>query len=88
MNLPPRRVGSEDTDIVNEYPLPIYFGDDLTKKRANLAFTARKSKTAGLIEGTWVSVCKILIKDHHQRFYEIKTPADLKNHEQKLEAVA
>ena len=40
----------------------IYINDDLTKKRADLAFKARKEKKAGRIAETWVSNGKILVK--------------------------
>ena len=38
----------------------VHIGDDLTKRRATLAFPARKLKGEKLIQDTWVMNCKVL----------------------------
>ena len=42
----------------------VYISDDLTKRRANLAFQARKLKRDKRILDTWVTNRKVLVKDN------------------------
>ena len=44
---------------VAEKPLKVYLGDDLTKRRAHLAFLARKLKQDNIIADTWVCDSRI-----------------------------
>ena len=62
--------------------VPIYISDDLTKRRANLAFEARKLKRANHIQDTWITNCKIIVKDNYNRISLISSLQDL----QKLNA--
>ena len=56
----------------------VYIGDDLTKRRATLAFRARKLRGEGLIQDTWVTNCKIWVKDNRGRITQIYVEDDLK----------
>ena len=56
----------------------VYIGDDLTKRRATLAFRARKLRGEGLIQDTWVMNCKIWVKDNRGRITQIYVEDDLK----------
>ena len=60
-----------------EYVHPIYFQDDLTAKRAKMAYTARHLKKDSLINDTWVWDSKVLVKDRHYRIHNIKCLKDL-----------
>ena len=55
----------------------VYIADDLTKRRANLAYRARLLKRSGAIQDTWTFDSKILVKDLHNRIVPIKTEQDL-----------
>ena len=55
----------------------VYIADDLTKRRANLAFQARKMKNKKRIQDTWVTNCKVLVKDNYGRISQITVPEDL-----------
>ena len=79
-----RKYSPPAEDVLPPLPHPIYFSDDLTKRRASLAYLARQSKLARHIRDTWVYDCKILIKDFQERIYTINDEKDLRNHEQRL----
>ena len=49
----------------------IYMADDLTKRRANLAFRAREAKRSKQINDTWVIDTKIMVKDCQNRIKQI-----------------
>ena len=55
----------------------IYLADDLTKRRANLAFKAREAKRAQQLSDTWVIDTKIMVKDLHNRIKQISSIHDL-----------
>ena len=56
---------------------PIYFNEDLTKTRAQLAKAARIAKNNNKINDTWVYDGKILIKEKNGRVAMINRIADL-----------
>ena len=61
------------------YQNAIYFEDDLTARRAKLAYEARKLKRAKKkINDTWVWDSKVLIKDLHDRIHNIKSARALR----------
>ena len=60
-----------------KYPLPVYFHDDLTARRAKLAFEERQMKRSGLINDTWVSNSKIIIKDLHNHIHAVTNPSGM-----------
>ena len=62
----------------NGVPLKVYVADDLTKRRANLAYQARQLKRAERIADTWVMYCKIYIKDNHNHIKLINSTEDLR----------
>ena len=67
-----------------EGPLPvIYISDDLTKFRANLAYRARVAKRQNKISDTWISYCKVLIKDNRSRIYHVRSLDELTSHFEK-----
>ena len=51
--------------------------DDLTKRRANLAWQARQLKLGRLISDTWTYDSKILIKDKYGRITQVNTQQDI-----------
>ena len=53
----------------------VYIGVDLTKRRATMAFRARKLR-GGLIQDTWVMNCKIWVKDNRGRITQIYVEDD------------
>ena len=55
----------------------VYIADDLTKRRAQMAYQARQLKRAGLIQDTWTFDSKILVKDSRNRILPIMTENDL-----------
>ena len=61
----------------NIFSKAIYIGDDLTKRRANLAYQARLFKRNNAIKDTWVSNCKILVKNKHNRISQVNSLQDL-----------
>ena len=61
----------------NIFSKAIYIGDDLTKRRANLAYQARLLKRNNAIKDTWVSNCKILVKNKHNRISQVNSLQDL-----------
>ena len=56
---------------------PVYVCDDLTKRRAGLAYRARLLKPAGAIADTWTFDSKVLIKDNHNRVHPIMKEEDI-----------
>ena len=66
--------------IVNhsQYITYVYIEDDLIKRRATLAFRARKLRGEGLIQDTWVMNYKIWVKDNRGRITQIYVEDDLK----------
>ena len=81
--------GNDETTQKSPYPYkkPLFFQDDLTKARASLFYLARKSKQARRLSDTWTHDGKVLVKDLHNRVYEIKTESDLRSREQQLVSV-
>ena len=55
----------------------IYIHDDLTKRGANLAYKARQLKNSKKIFDTWVSNCKIVVKDNYNRISLVNDTQDL-----------
>ena len=62
---------------VAEKPLKVYLCDDLTKKRAHLAFLARKLKQDSKIADTWLFDCRFFVKDKYNRVSRINHEKDL-----------
>ena len=60
-----------------KYQRPIYFQDDLTARRAKLAYQARQLKNTGKIVDTWVIDSKVMIKDKHYRIHHLRTEQDI-----------
>ena len=60
-----------------KYPTPVFLQDDLTQRRAKLAYLGRKLVQQKKIEDTWVFDSKILIKDLHNRIRPIRNIKDL-----------
>ena len=56
---------------------PVFVCDDLTKRRANMAYQARGLKRDGCIKDTWIDDCKILVKDNYNRIQPINKESDL-----------
>ena len=63
-------------DDGHEYP--VYIQDDLTKRRANLAFLARHSKRNRHIMDTWIALSKVMVKDNYGRITTISTDCDFR----------
>ena len=63
------------------HELRIYIQDDLTKRRAYLAFLARQLKRSDRISETWVSFGKNQIKDNHGRIKAINTLENIRKFE-------
>lgn len=61
----------------NAYPTPVYLQDDLTAKRAKLAYLGRKLAQQGKIQESWVFDSKVLIKDSNSRVRPIRCIKDL-----------
>ena len=62
------------------YPKPVYFSDDLTRKRAKLAFKCRELKRLGHLKDTLVFDSRILVKDNHNRIAKVNTFDDLRKY--------
>ena len=62
----------------NGHEYKIFIQDDLTTRRANLAFLARQAKNSQRINDTWVSFSKVMVKDIHGRIHTINTLQDLR----------
>ena len=67
----------DDEDDWTADGLKIYIADDLTKRRANLAYRARVAKINHEIMDTWVTDCRIMVKNNHSRISQIYTISDL-----------
>ena len=61
---------------IAEKPLKVYLCDDLTKRRAHLAFLARKLKQDNIIADTWVFDSRIFAKDKYNRVSSINHERD------------
>ena len=57
----------------------IYISDDLTKRKATLAYRARMAKRNGGLLDTWVYDCKVMIKDRYGRITVIKDETELQD---------
>ena len=57
----------------------IYLNEDLTARRAKLAYDARQLKKAKKIVDCWSSYGKVIVKDSNNKIREIKSPSDLLN---------
>ena len=58
-------------------PMKVYLCDDLTKRRAHLAFLARKLKEDNIIADTWVFDSRIFVKGKYNRISRINHERDL-----------
>ena len=66
-----------DETVSTEDGENIYMSDDLTKRRATLAYRARMARRNKEIQETWVIDCKIMIKNNYGRISQISSEADL-----------
>ena len=57
----------------------IYLNEDLTARRAKLAYDARQLKKAKKIVDCWSSYGNVIVKDSNNKIREIKSPSDLLN---------
>ena len=71
-----KKLKNLDPDI---YQLPVYFQDDLTARRAKMAYQARKCRNDKKILDTWVIDSKIMVKDLHNRIHQIRSPKDMEH---------
>ena len=55
---------------------PIFIQDDLTQRRANLAYQARQLKRNKLVMDTWISFGKIMVKDNHSHITTVNCTSD------------
>ena len=60
-----------------KYPERIFLQDDLTQRRAKLAYLGRKLVLQKKISDTWVFDSKVMIKDNHGRIRSIRNVKDL-----------
>ena len=60
-----------------DFPNPVYVEDDLTQRRAKLAFNARCLRRDRIIDSTWVFDTRIMVKDAHGKIIEIKSQSEL-----------
>ena len=56
---------------------PVFVQDDLTQRRAKLAFQARVIQRNGQIKETWISYGKVMVKDNHNCISIINSTQDL-----------
>ena len=56
---------------------PVFVQDDLTQRRAKLAFQARVIQRNEQIKETWISYGKVMVKDNHNRISIINSTQDL-----------
>ena len=56
---------------------PVFVQDDLTQRRAKLAFQARVIQRNGQIKETRISYGKVMVKDNHNRISIINSTQDL-----------
>ena len=75
------RVMSSRKDLKNidreTYPRSVYFHDDLTTKRAKLAYQARQLKRSSAILDRWVFDSKVMVKDNRSRVHDKRTQQDI-----------
>ena len=64
---------------VDKYPKPIYFQDDLTALRANIAYQARQCNNAQKIMDTWVIYSKVMVKDLNSHIQQVRTFKDIEH---------
>ena len=64
---------------VDKYPKPIYFQDDLTARRAKIAYQARQCKNARKIMDTWVIDSKVMVKDLNSHIHQVRTFKDIEH---------
>ena len=57
----------------------IYISDDLTKRKATLAYRACMAKRNGGLLDTWVYDCKVMIKDRYGRITVVKNETELQD---------
>ena len=62
----------------NGTPASVYLTDDLTKRRAQLAYHTRQLKREGKLSDTWVCDARIYIKDNHNHVYQLNVAADFR----------
>ena len=78
---------STNVNTKKDYPYPVFFTDDLTSRRAKLAFRARQLLRNKKIQETWVYDSKIFIKDNYGRISRpIRGEKDLLKYEKPLQA--
>ena len=58
------------------FPNPVYIADDLTQRRATLAYKARQLKAAKKVDETWVYDCRVMVKDRYGRVSTITQLSD------------
>ena len=61
----------------NGYKFRIYIQDDLTRRRANLAYLARQLKNSQHISDTWIAYGKVQIKDNNGHIKTINSQEDI-----------
>ena len=61
----------------NGHKFRIYIQDDLTRRRANLAYLARQLKNSQQISDTWIAYGKVQIKDNHGHIKTINSQEDI-----------
>ena len=57
----------------------LYINDDLTARRAKLAYDTRQLKKAKKLTDCWIAYGKVMVKDLTNKIKEIKSPIDLLN---------
>ena len=67
----------KDLKKLRNWDYPLYFQDDLTPRRAKLAYYVRKLKGNGKLSDAWVTETKIFAKDLHNKIHTIKSYSDL-----------
>ena len=66
-----------DETVSTEDGENIYMSDDLTKRRATLAYRAHMARRNKEIQETWVIDCEIMIKNNYGRISQFSSEADL-----------
>ena len=66
-----------DDDMLAQFPHHVYISDDLTQRRARLAYKARVLVREKKISSTWVFDGRVLIKNNYNRIDEIKRESDI-----------
>ena len=62
----------------NGHKFKIYIQDDLTRRRANLAYLARQLKNSQHISDTWIAFGKVQIKDNHGHIKTMNSNEDIR----------